>query len=823
MTDFVARLTGMHNGLLAQTSTSRTYYEVMRLRQLDEWWHWLLLVVVCLVVLFAVTTMYFLDSRQLARGKRWLLLFLRVAAFIGLLIFFLDLQKRTEQKLVRNSRFDVIVDTSQSMGIADQESPEGSVREPRIATVARAFAQSPLLNDIRKKHDVTVYRFDETNLPKEVATFPQAAEGAALTGVANAPSVEDALAEVRLLWKIALGLFAVALLVFILHLVLGNLVRTSEGESWALLVSVFALIVGVVFVAVSNLRNPEYGPRVAFGWKEVVAQSAAGPTSDSGDSTPPGESVSDEVVTKPLEPAETDWAKLLEPAGGSTRIGDAVTWVLDHERGTPLAGIAVVTDGNSNRGVEPSAAARSAVDAAVPLYPIGVASELPPTNVRLVDLEAPARVYPGDEFKLTGYIQAYGLQGNPVTVQMTSSPADNPDGEQALEADVVVELGADGEVLPIPMQVTPDAVGKRIYSLRVVDENVDRDKSDNQIFTKVQIVDRKSRVLLLAGGPTREYRFLRNMLHRDKDVSIDVLLQTAADGVSQEADDILFDLPLEPSGLFDYDAIVAFDPDWTRFDLRQLELLEQWVAEKAGGLVCIAGPVHTETWAEDRRAPAQIDVVRQLYPVTFSSSRVRLGRYGSTVAWPLEITEYGKSVSFLDLADGDEDVVSSWAQFSGVYGYYPIRDVKPAASVYARYSDPQVAINDQQPPLIVGQFFGSGRVVFLGTGEFWRLRAIGEGPFERFYTKLIRFVSEGRLMRDSNRGLLLVDKDRALRGDAIAIRASVVDQQFEPLSDPTIRVNLRQPDGDIEQLELQQAEERSGWHVLGAVHGDAGW
>ena len=510
--------------LVAQAATSRTYYEVMRLRQLDEWWHWLVLVVVCIVVLAAVTTMYFLDSRQLARGKRWLLLFLRVSAFIGLLIFFLDLQKRTEQKLVRNSRFDVVVDASQSMGIADQETPEGSSRESRMAAIVRGFRQSSLLNDIRQKHDVTVYRFDETNLPVEVATFAQLA-GNKESGFNNAVSEEDALAEVRLLWKIALGLFAAALIVFILHLVLGNLVRTSEGESWALLVSVFALIVGVVFVAVSNLRHPEFGPRVAFGLTEVVDRSSDDPVSDADARSVP-RNTNDEVAEQ-LEPTDVEWAKLLEPAGGSTRMGDAINWVLEHERGTPLAGIALITDGNSNRGIEPSAASDAAIDASVPLYPIGIASELPPTNVRLVDLEAPARVYPGDEFKLTGYIQAYGLQGNPVNVKMVSSPEDDPDGQETLEADLTVELGGDGEVLPIPMQVTPEAVGKRIYTLRVADGNVDRDKSDNTIFTKVQIVDRKSRVLLLAGGPTREYRFLRNMLYRDKDV---LSRRVAADG-----------------------------------------------------------------------------------------------------------------------------------------------------------------------------------------------------------------------------------------------------------------------------------------------------
>ena len=94
------------------------------------------------------------------------------------------------------------------------------------------------------------------------------------------------------------------------------------------------------------------------------------------------------------------------------------------------------------------------------------------------------------------------------------------------------------------------------------------------------------------------------------------------------------------------------------------------------------------------------------------------------------------------------------------------------------------------------------------------MRAIDNAYFERFYTKLIRFVSEGRLQRDSNRGLLLTDKDRALRGDAIAIRASVVDEQFQPLRDTAITVMLHAPDKTTQAIELRRADaEREGMYA----------
>ena len=802
--------------LFAQVSSSRTYYEVMRLRHMDEWWHWLLLVLVCAIALAAVGTMYVFDSRQLATGKRWLLFGLRFFAFAGLLVFFMDIQKRSERKLVRNSRFAFLIDTSQSMGIVDLDAPDGAKKEARIAQVVRAFSESSWIDELRKKHDVSLYRFDETNLPAEVGSFTQI-ETDGSDNSEKRPSAETALAEVRAFLRPALGLAALSILAFVLHFVLGRLVRTAEGESWALLVGIFSMIVAIVLVAVSNLRNPTIDARIALGWKEPDVQTPP--------EAPAAEARTDDAAVDAVSPIELDWAKLLEPAGGSTRLGDAINWLIARERGAPLAGIGVITDGNSNRGLEPMASVALASDAAIPVYPIGVGSELPPTNVRLVDLEAPARVYPGDEFKMTAYVQAYGLAGDVVDLRMVSQAVGESggEGEEVLEVDLSVELGTDGEVLAVPMQVIPEQPGKRVYRLEIATPDVDLDESDNVITAKVQIVDRQSRVLLLAGGPTREYRFVRNMLHRDKDVVVDVLLQTAVDGVSQEANEILFDLPFEAAKLFEYDAILAFDPDWSRFDRAQVELIEQWVGDKAGGLVCVAGPVHTATWAEDRRAAPHISIVRQLYPVTFSASRIQLGRYASDVAWPLEITKDGESVPFLNLADDDQDATDLWSQFSGVYGYYPIRETKAAARIYARYSDPQVAIDEEQPALVVGQFYGAGRVIFLGSGEFWRLRAVDNAYFERFYTKLIRFASEGRLLRDSTRGVLLVDKDRALRGDAISVRASIVDEQFQPVREPTTKLTMKLPDGTSQEIELLRTDDgREGMYAGRFIASQAG-
>jgi hypothetical protein len=141
-----------------------------------------------------------------------------------------------------------------------------------------------------------------------------------------------------------------------------------------------------------------------------------------------------------------------------------------------------------------------------------------------------------------------------------------------------------------------------------------------------------------------------------------------------------------------------------------------------------------------------------------------------------------------------------------VFGYYAVKDPKPAARVYARFSDPNTAIDGQLPIYLASHFYGSGRVFFQASGEMWRLRSVDEAYFERYYTKLIRWVAQGRLLQDSKHGVLLVDKDRCLLGETISVQAILTDSQGQALAAREVVATLIQPDGGRIQLTLKAVE-----------------
>jgi hypothetical protein len=794
-------LWGAVRPLLAQTT--HTYHRFARVGSLSEGWQWLLLGFICLVILAYVVHMYRRDSVELPRGICVLLIVLRMTAFAGILFYFLDLEKGSERTLVINSRVAVLVDVSQSMAQRDV-GDTGNGGSGRTESVLAALEKHQAFDRLRQSHDVTVYSFADAEKPDEIASFPKIAAAVDPTLNQEQAAAESSahLRQARITAWVALGLLVVACvagLVYLLSWLWGRRSAAGEPGSWSLLTAMVAGIAAVVTLAVANLRAPDAGLPAIVGLSEPLAASQ-----------PQDES---QAPAEQRAPADVDWRTALSPRGKDTRLGDALRYLVNQERGGPIAGFVAVSDGQSNAGVEVGTAITAAQEVGIPIHTIAVGGNTPPINVRVVDLEAPPRVYPGDRFQIVGYLQAFGLQGRTVKVELFSALAESMPGEaETFEQEKSVVLGEDGASLTVDFDVVPEGVGKRRFMLRVAAPSDDRDPDDNQRSANVEIVADKNRVLLIAGGPTREYRFLRNLLFRDRDTTSVVLLQSGQPGISQESDEIIYDFPSTEDEMFEYDCIVAFDPDWLALNEVQIRLLERWVSEQAGGLIVVAGPVYTPHWTRLRRGfDARADILKALYPVVFSSegnTAINLGRVGGDYPWPLQFSRDGQSEKFLWLEDDAARSDAAWASFPGVYGYFAVRDVKKGARVYAHFSDPQErSLDDQQPIYLAGHFYGAGRVFFEASGEMWRLRAVDDSYFQKYYTKLVRWVSQGRLMRDSSRGVLLVDKERCFLGDTVTVNAVLTSAQREPLTVPDVSAVLVQPDGQRTTLVLNNVAE----------------
>ena len=502
------------------------------------------------------------------------------------------------------------------------------------------------------------------------------------------------------------------------------------------------------------------------------------------------------------------WRERLVPRGFETRLGETLAHVIDQEPPGVLAGVIVLSDGANNAGLDPAAAATAVVRSRVPVHTLGIGSDTLPPNVRVADLLAPARVFPGDRFSVTGYVQAQGLAGRTVRVELAEAAAGGA-GRVIEAADVV--LAADGSLATARFDLPGlDATGRRELVMRIAPPAEDRAPADDTQAVEVEVVDRVTQVLLMAGGPSREYQFMRNVLERDKSFAVDVLLGTAAPGISQDARRILDAFPPTAEALAEYDVIVAFDYDWRLLDAAAQARLERWVARESGGLVLVAGGVFMETWLAD----PQTSVVRALHPVELR--RTVQAAFESPQAreepMPLGLTTDGQDAEFLWLASSRVASQTVWAEFKGVYSCFGASVAKPGATVYARARAAGVEgpASDSHPIAMAGQFYGSGSVFFLGSGETWRLRGIDDATYERFVTQLVRHVSQGRLLRGSRRARLLVERDRYAVGASVIVRVVSAEGEGAGAGGLPASCQAVGPDGAVVRVPLVPETARPG-------------
>ena len=204
-------------------------YQFTQPQSFSEWWQMPLLVLACLAVMGFVAYMYYRDSVELRPGVGVFLAIMRITAFAGLLLFFLDLQKWSEQKEIQNSRALVLVDTSISMGLGNADLSGSSPADTRIAQVVSEFTAGKMLSVLQKTHDVEVWRFDQ-DLSRAASLFPKIQDVAVLQQLdAEAIAARDARAE----W-LRYGLIAAAaiLVLSLLGFVIGRLLLGRRTGGW---------------------------------------------------------------------------------------------------------------------------------------------------------------------------------------------------------------------------------------------------------------------------------------------------------------------------------------------------------------------------------------------------------------------------------------------------------------------------------------------------------------------------------------------------------------------------------------------------------------
>lgn len=513
---------------------------------------------------------------------------------------------------------------------------------------------------------------------------------------------------------------------------------------------------------------------------------------------------------RPIEPDDQGRVKL-KPDGQATDLSGAVRGALEEAAGKTIAGIVVISDGKVNAGEHPSAVAGLLKERGIPIYAFGLGNPDPPKNIKVLGLRLPPRVYKKDAVLIQGQVGATGYAGEKLKVVLERQKQGSAEAPTIVQQKDIAVTSDEFEG-KVEFEITPKEAGEFIFTLSIpvqADELLDTDNSDDK---PMAVIDANTRVLLIAGGPSFEYRFLRSLLERERSMKLSCWLQSADLDFPQDGNIPIRELPRTREELFQYNVIVMIDPREDSFDVGLLGLLRDFVGDNGGGLCYVAGDKNTTALLRN----PMFQPLRMMLPIDADLDKAEImtdpGR-AFVERWGMSLTAEGEDHEFMRLSSAAAINRGLWERLPGFFWHYPVRKETPEAAVLLRSKDPTRASSSGQSILLSTRFFGPGRTVFAAFDSTWRWRAVARRAYEHYWIQLIRYLAKGQFNSGQRRVDLQLNKEKYALGDVITAKVKVLDKAFKPMAGARLTGLARSADGDEFEVRFKPDPARAGSYL----------
>ncbi|HEX6987682.1 MAG TPA: hypothetical protein VF170_20045, partial [Planctomycetaceae bacterium] len=438
-----------------------------------------------------------------------------------------------------------------------------------------------------------------------------------------------------------------------------------------------------------------------------------------------------------------------------------------------LSGIVVISDFVQNAG-PPAVEAAEALG--VPVFAVGLG---PAAAADLaLDRDVEPTVKKAERVAFAAVLRQTGLTGRSATVRLTAAPADGSSPARVV-GEQEVSLDAPQAVAEFP--VTPDEAGRFVYSVEADPLPGEAVAENNAVSRNVTVTDDYLRLLFVEYEPTWEWRFVKEVFHRDRLVGLRgfrTYLRSSDPTVRETNDLFLETFPPPRDEFFQYDVIFLGDVPATALPGRFAEMAREFVSQFGGGLVVIGGP---------RFGPQQLagTPLADMLPVVLDPDAPR--RDGP---FRLRLTPAAAEFDFMRLGETDAENRLAWENLGELPWYQPVRRVESTATVLAEHPTDVTADGATPQPLIALRPYGAagGEVVYLGFNETWRLRRkYGEKFYRQFWGQLIYRLGLGHARGADKRFVIDPLPDEPFRPDEeIPFTVRAWDRDFERLTEEDV-------------------------------------
>lgn len=501
--------------------------------------------------------------------------------------------------------------------------------------------------------------------------------------------------------------------------------------------------------------------------------------------------------------------------GAQTNIFRALRDVDAELRGLPLGAVVLLSDGGRNAGGNYEASAEILKSRGVPLLAVGLGNPNPPKDYEVSQVLSPKRVRKNSEVEVTANIRNTGFTG-PFLVQIAR-------GDTVMASKTVTP--AEGQDLHrVKLTFTPDGQAAMTYRVSVPVAPGEAVANNNARDFTMEIQDDRLPVLYIEGSPRLEYRFLRRVLERDKDFRLVGLLRLAKDrfyvqGANDSEAYLEKGFPTTAEQLFAFQAVILGDIEADTFSLAQLQLLEQFVKVRGGGLIMLGGvnsfgPGKYAGTPVAKMLPLEISPADP--PYSDEQYKARLADAGPS-AGPKPAIPLTERHPVMQLVSDPVANKKLWENAPPLIGITPTRGVKVGG---------QLLLSQEKGdlpglPVLAVQNYGAGRVAAFTSGGSWFLQMsvpAGSQFHEKFWKQLVRWLVVGA----KEQLTVETDADLYSKKDPVIVKATVLAKDLKPVNDATVIATITDPLGNKQELPMDWILSQEGVYQCRYIPEDEG-
>lgn len=511
-----------------------------------------------------------------------------------------------------------------------------------------------------------------------------------------------------------------------------------------------------------------------------------------------GETVRGEIIQKILNSAEikqlgeknklnfhlfdaqlSDWkpdGDSIKFTGDGTNISGALKGLLEQYADEYLRGIVLLTDGADNLGENP---VRSVENFAIPIFTIGVGDSTEPRDVLISKIFTNQVTYLNNKLPVEVTIKSTGYENQRVQVQFKD--------EKKIIATENVVLSGTALEKKITFDYIPQTEGLLKLEAAIPPLAGELTTHNNRQFFYVNVLKNRMKVLLIAGGPSADFIFLKKTLQKNENIELKSFVEKGGGDFYEGRFPAIAQLK-------EYDCLIFLDFPRRTSSQNVLTSVLGAIQQHEIPLLFLAGP----EVAYNRLSP-----LNDIFPVQLKMSPTR------ERSIQIKLTAEGNLHPVFRLSEEISENAQNWLDLPPIY--YPFLNLTKTAvgKVIAEVDKVSSGLPPslpEQPVIALSQIRGRKVAAILGY-EIWRWNFLLAGRdaenemYNSFFNKMIRWL----VTKEEDKRVKIQSNKKIYRGgEPVEFQAQVYYEDYRPLDDAEVKVTLKNQSDEYE-LVLQSA------------------